>query len=521
MVISLLSAVLSGAPAPERFEDPNGEVRDVRIVVPTATGRAAFGTQALTKSLRKTLGAHIDGLVPSKRLQAAQRRLGVRGAGAQRTENLAKAARAIRAEYVLKVDVTREGWKYTARARLIRAEDGEVAMDFRSEFFRPRKEAADRGRRIGRRTLEQILALRRGEGPPGLAQDADNFEPSGDDGDGRGDGGEDARSRARSTSDDRATANSKPFDPPTGGANADGGRADTSGGTASSGTSGSAGSDRASNPGAEGATTRRPWDPVPEPTTVAEESPKARRNQSGDVFHASVLGGAGVVRRYILSTGGIPSSLSYQLTGLGLVQSEVEVEPHNFPFGIRLGASWRPVRYAINIPGEDPVRTAGMILGFPAMVTFPITLNGSGRHAYRLKPGVGVRLDMVRVAIHRGNRVLSSSALATTGGARLEMPFNDTFELTLGLDAGYVLQYSETPTTNGDPGLGLMFGGDIIFRVWLSDLLGITVATRMDYLQMHFNGEGSRQIPENMGQLVDASLSTFDLNVSAGVALRF
>ena len=65
------------------------------------------------------------------------------------------------ADYGLVVTVTKNGWKYTAHAILIDCRTRELVMDFRSEYFDPKKETLDRGRRIARTTLEKIEILLR------------------------------------------------------------------------------------------------------------------------------------------------------------------------------------------------------------------------------------------------------------------------------------------------------------------------------------------------------------------------
>lgn len=74
-------------------------------------------------------------------------------------ERLAKAARKLGAPFVLRVELSRRGWLYEAHAILIDAKSGEQRMDFTSGYYKPRQEAADRGKRIARVTINKIETL--------------------------------------------------------------------------------------------------------------------------------------------------------------------------------------------------------------------------------------------------------------------------------------------------------------------------------------------------------------------------
>ncbi len=140
----------------------------VSIVVPQVLGPPSARPRALGRSLRKNLRKGLGKLVPTSKLRRAQRRLRQPRSYQRTHAAMGSAGQLIGAEYVLRVRIRKIGWQYKARAVLIRSRDRTTVMDFVSGYFRPGDDAADRGRRIARKTLEKLELLRapQEEAPP-------------------------------------------------------------------------------------------------------------------------------------------------------------------------------------------------------------------------------------------------------------------------------------------------------------------------------------------------------------------
>jgi hypothetical protein len=164
------------------------ELEGLRVMVPDAVGSAGDGRAALIGRLRRDLRDAIGATIPEREIDAAQRSLKLSGTARYTLENLAAAARKLKAPLVLFVEVKRRGWLYTAHARLIDVESLETKMDFRAGYYQPQLDAADRGARIARTTVDKLssmlgageLKIARPSPPPA----ADTSAPPGGDGTG-------------------------------------------------------------------------------------------------------------------------------------------------------------------------------------------------------------------------------------------------------------------------------------------------------------------------------------------------
>src|SRR4051812_17359092 len=120
MLICLARIVLIAAPS---AGEPPHPVHGLRIAVPTARGVTSGGEGQLSRGVRTELlyqGAEV--------VEAPE------SAGPQEPT---ETCRTTRATYVVLLDVTRRGWLYTARARLLECASGETKMDFRSDYYKP------------------------------------------------------------------------------------------------------------------------------------------------------------------------------------------------------------------------------------------------------------------------------------------------------------------------------------------------------------------------------------------------
>jgi hypothetical protein len=140
----------------------------VRIIVLDVSGNSAWGAKSLTGALRSNVEKDVQQLLPDKSFLEQQRRLGIRPP--LTPESIAKIGRAAGANYVLWTRVNKKGWQYTAWAQLVNTTNAEVQMDFRSDYFKPAEEAADRGWRIAKKTIEKLRILLKDGPPPAIAQ---------------------------------------------------------------------------------------------------------------------------------------------------------------------------------------------------------------------------------------------------------------------------------------------------------------------------------------------------------------
>lgn len=465
-------------------------VKGLKIVIPEARGRRGFGQRKLSRSLRRTMTAGVGPLIKSRSFRRAQRKLRIRGRRRFAPKNLARAGKRVGAQYVLDVEITKKGWLYTARALLINTETAEIQMDFRSQFYRPQTDTPDRGRRIGRRTLKKLATLlERGEvpgvdaaPPPPVATAPPPPEPP---------------SPTR-------TAPPPPPPPPIA---------------------------VAPPPPVESRPPPPPVEASPPPTrartpvtsnTRAEVEVGARPKPSKEIFRAGLGGGAGLLRTYSLSSGSVDTSaLSHQLAPLSLVTAEVEVAIPGVGIAFMAGGSFRPVRYDLGIGEDGENAPRGSLIDARVALGYQIDVAGQGLETFEITPRVGGRFGFSSVEDHPGNVVLSANTVSIGGGVGARMPVNEVLEIDAGIDAGYMVVYSERPASSGDSSGGFSLGGDLGARIWLTSAIAIAFDNRFVYESVSFTGPPTRQLPAGeQTQLADATVSIKDLRTSIGLAFR-
>lgn len=132
-----------------------------KVAMTRVRGDSTWGAAILQQSLVKALAPALD-LVQPEAFEAIQRKTtGGRGQPARLSpEGLAAAGRQAGAAYVFTVEIVKRGYLYTAHAELIETStSAALRMDFRSGYYRPASEAADRGERIAKKTVEKIALL--------------------------------------------------------------------------------------------------------------------------------------------------------------------------------------------------------------------------------------------------------------------------------------------------------------------------------------------------------------------------
>lgn len=154
VVVCVLALLGSSAWASEPGPKPKVAMTRVR-------GDSTWGAAILQQSLVRALAPALE-LVQPEAFEAIQRKTtGGRGQPARLSpEGLAAAGRQAGAAYVFTVEIVKRGYLYTAHAELIETStSAALRMDFRSGYYRPASEAADRGERIAKKTVEKIALL--------------------------------------------------------------------------------------------------------------------------------------------------------------------------------------------------------------------------------------------------------------------------------------------------------------------------------------------------------------------------
>ena len=523
---------LASTTTPAWAQDYDNAIRGVKVVVPTARGRKTYGGTRLTRALRRALTDGVGPLISSRAFRDMQSNLQIKGKRRWSRRNLARVGREIGADYVLYVTINRKGWLYTARARFINTMTNEVQMDFRSQYYDPSTDTADRGERIAKRTLLKMQTL----AEEGLLQISDpapspplapltaesTIEPM-------------AEPPVASLSTDEAPADrapqasgssfepERPERPPLGEAT------DLDRRPASVAQNEAPApptiAPRASPPSSRVARAAAADSSAPRASerVQAQAPPPGLDGENTAVFRFDVSGGAGLLRRYDVSSASVDDSgLSFPLDPTSLVQAGFDVVIPSVGLGAELDFALRPVRYEVGTVGQEPDMPSGLLINTVLWATYHIILAGDGEQAVRLLPKIGGRLDMAPVDQHAANFVISTTAIAVVGGVELRWPVNRTLELGVAIDGGYIASYSEDPTTSGNDGAGFTAGGDLEVRIWLTSTIGIAFDSRYRYAQVDFDGVPTRQVPDaEQGELENVTVATQDLLTSVGVALRF
>ncbi|MFO0726308.1 MAG: hypothetical protein U1E65_21160 [Myxococcota bacterium] len=143
----------------------DAEPLDVRVAVAHVRGNALWGADSLYKALLDALKAEVIVVDPNLYARGEAATTGRRGQPTRvSNEGVAAAGKYTGASYVLVVEILKSGFLYTAHATLVNTANAEVQMDFRSGYYRPQAEAADRGGRIAQKAAAKIRLLK--NGPP-------------------------------------------------------------------------------------------------------------------------------------------------------------------------------------------------------------------------------------------------------------------------------------------------------------------------------------------------------------------
>jgi hypothetical protein len=187
--------------------------------------------------------------------------------------------------------------------------------------------------------------------------------------------------------------------------------------------------------------------------------------------------------------------------------------------GVLVRGSYSPIKYQLTVndmPNATP-RGSLLDLNFDLRLHYP--LSGTGRATYELVPLAGLRIASTSVDTNPGSIILSARAFAPVVGVGLVMPLAELLELTLNVDGGLVVSYSEDPFSGGESNGGLCVGGGADLRLWLSEMIAVAVDTRFDLLSAKRKGPSTRQHPPDE-VLDNVRISTKDLRAALGIAFR-
>lgn len=473
---------------------PHPDVRALALAVPRVRGKRSHGRSRMTKSLRRALSRSFDAVPKPSRFARAQRKLPRR----RRTTpaGLAEAGRRSGVDYVLDVSITRKGWLYTARALLVRSSDGLIQMDFRSQYYKPTAEAADRGRRIANRVLQKLETLRQdgllpapASPPPPVAAAPSTPTPP----------------EPAPTPTEPARRPSPEVDPildPT----------------------------ALVEPTPSGVTLAEPATPPPAPPSNAvklddaddrsAEAAVATRVEAPPAnsrrwLHLSLAAGAGLVRSYTLESAAGRSGLSHALDPLALL--ELRARARFASLAVEVRSALRPVQYRLTGVDGLTATPGGLLVDGRITAGWAIDLSST----WTLVPGIGARLHTASIDAHAGPIIVDLTTVSTLLAVSATGQLTSWLELRLGAEGGLLLGVSESPARSGDPGVGVAVGADVGLRLWLSDSLALALDNRFVYEGVDFSGEGDRAVPPGEASLQEASLDIRDLRTALGAELRF
>ncbi len=486
---------------------------DLKLVVPRPSGKKSWGGRALARSLRKELSQKFQ-LISEKNYQKARKKLRISKSRAKKADSITRIGAKAGADYVLSVSITRQKWLYTARAQLLNTQTGEVQMDFRSQYYKPKSEARDRGQRIARKTIEKIGILFKEGATPQLASPApvaqnDSSTPAEDP-----PPDDSLTSVVEDSSPSGGSSSDLKEDPPPPSSSSDLKEEPRS--VASQGQGSSQQTQKAAPP-----PPRRKTAPASVQSRQSPSSSAQKGNQ--EIIRVSLSAGAGLLRSYQLSAPSLDSSsLSYQLNPLSLAVLRAEFFTPGIPLTIQLRSAFRPVQYEVSGDNGDTNTPSGLILDGQLSLGWMIDLYQEYSRRFSVIPKVGARYYSSTADAHPGPIVVDSSAITAFAGLMGRFAFNEMLELDLGFDGGMILSYEESPKNTGSSNGGFSLGGDLNARIWLNETFAVAFDNRFSYDSVSFTGTPSRILPLNeTNQLRDASLSLRDLRSSLGIAVKF
>lgn len=465
----------------------------VRVVV-DVEAEPKTGGDALSRALRRGLADRLGPLVPSKEYGAAHDKLGLKGSKAVEPAALARAARSVQAEYVVRLKVRKKGKTFWLRARLINAADAATLLDFEDTY--PKADQAEgMGGRVSQRVLAELERLGRlkpstaPEPPVAVAPFAGapgELEP------------------VNEPSREPSEPSREPPPAPVA---------------------------TESVPVAEPAPEPAP-EPEPEPELVATQSEPRWYGPADTTLETEAepppprrapwitlgLGaGLGLARSYQLTAPELGrSSLSHALDPVPALAGTLTLAVPGVGLTLRGRGGYRPVTYRIDA-GDLAATPGGSLIDLEAQLAWRFDFGSVSGAPYG-----GVRGRLANVDEHTVPILPSATTLAVTGGGLFFWGPNPRLDFVLGLEAAWIASYNEQPARTGASRGGWGFGLEQTTRIWLSDRWAFSVDHRLTVDTVGFQGAPTRPIaPSERGLLRDARLTVWDLYSAIGATFRY
>ena len=161
--IAVITLTLGLCPLALASASPSG-VQNVRIALPNPQAPEGYGAEELRKGVEQALRPQIRPIL-DRQLMAAQKALKLTGPKAQTMRAQLQVATQVQANYLIHSTIELKGFLYRGRVRLVRVADQSVILDLNSQFYKPQKEAFDRGQQFGRAILDILKRETAGSDP--------------------------------------------------------------------------------------------------------------------------------------------------------------------------------------------------------------------------------------------------------------------------------------------------------------------------------------------------------------------
>ena len=434
---------------------PKSGLAGLEVVV-TAHGADAPARESLLRGLRRELADVLGPLSPSRELDRALVELGISQGAARVPANLARAGRRVGAQYVVAVDVSKQGRELEARGRLIETEGGKVELELPIPLD-PRGDATELGVTLARRVLARLETLRSPEGDliyGGRPKEPDPSLPG-------------------------ATAKKPPPAPP------------------------------APAPTAA---------PAPPPAAAEVEAPPPIVRT--DVLRVALGGGAGLLRNYSLGGGEVArSAVSHGLGPVSLFAGEIELYLPNAHLGLLVRGAYRTVQYEVAAGSEGRSTPDGSLFDLDAAVGYHLPLQDGGGPVLVPSLGLRLNFADVAphmgsiVLTSNTAALVAGAAIRWPVDERLELSAG----LAGGMIFLYRETPRESGQSAGGYTFGGDLGAR--FWVFEAVALAADVRFTLDGVSFA-DQPSRILPPVEQGRLADASLSISDLRVSFGVAFR-
>ena len=487
----VLVAVI-GFVVPRRVDaqSPPRRPAEFRVVV-VVKGPASLGQRQFSRSLRRTLADEIGGLRSSRAFQRAQKELGIAPKKETYPSRLARAGQAVNADFVVFVRVAENDKAehprdaIVARGYLISVDTGKVAERERV-MYAALANARQAGRTMATRMTEHLRSRPVPTLPlpePAAALQNERADAA---------GATVASAQRAPVSEPPRTTDQPPA--PLWAQPDDGGT-----------------DDRQAPP--------QTLPPLPDRLCTAPPAGPAGVDEETSAaaigLRLGVSVGSGLYRDYGLSTDAGDSVLSYDLPPVLLVGLDADYEVPGI--GLRLGLKnkFRPIGFDIT-RGQETLDPGGVLVDGRFTVDYPFALTD----AFVLRPQLGLRWALTRVADVPDGLVLSSTALAPILGAQAIWGRQEGLQGLAGIDVGYAVLFDETPAQTGESPGGLMLGVDLGGRYWLDPMWAVSIDGRFTFDRIGFSGAPTRTVVNTeAADFRDASLSVIDAMIQVGAIL--